>query len=114
MRGFCGYLLIGSLAAFAMGLVTVAGLSLAVGARPVAEPGQVIQHVDRTHKGDRLHQHTTLGTGHVPLPQKQPSTLLEGCEPAFSSLVAGRRDHSGRCIAEIAPKSGTMAGTMAG
>ena len=40
MRGFFGYLLIGSLAAFAMGLVTVAGLSLAVGARPVPSRGR--------------------------------------------------------------------------
>ena len=49
MRGFAGYLLIGSLAAVAMALTTVTGLDLAVGARPLAARGELIQHVDRTH-----------------------------------------------------------------
>ncbi len=111
MRGCSGYLLIGSLAAFAMALVTVAGLGLAVRAGPVAEPGQVIQHVDRTNKSDRLDPHTTFGTGRLPLRQKQPNTLLDGCEPAFSSLAtAGRGEHSGRCLAQLPSKAGTMAG----
>jgi hypothetical protein len=111
MRGFAGYLLIGGLAGLAMGLVAADGLGLAVGARPVAEPGQVIQHVDRTHKGDRLHLQTTFGRGRLQPAPKQPSVLLEGCEPPISSLAAaGRSDDSGRCLAEIPSKARTMAG----
>lgn len=109
MRGFAGYLLIGGLAAFAMGLVTAAGL--AVGARPVAEPGHVIQHVDRTHKADRLDLQTTFGRGRLQPAPKQPSRLPEGCEPPISSLAgAGRWDDSGRCLAAIPSRARTMAG----
>lgn len=102
MRSFAGYLLIGSLAVVAMGLVTVAGLGLAVGARPVTEPGQVIQYVDRAHKGDRLDRRATIDTRPMQPAQKQPSTLPDGCEPAFSSLAAAERsNYSGRCVAEF-------------
>ena len=97
MRAFAGYLLIGILAVAAMGLVTVAGLDLAVGARPMPEHGAVIQHVDRTNKGDRLDiQQTTIRSRSVP---KQRIALPEGCEPVFSPLVsADRGGISGRCI----------------
>jgi hypothetical protein len=111
MRGFFGYLLIGALAAMAMGLVAAAGIGLAVGARPVAEPGQVIQHIDRTHKGDRLDLQTTFGKGRLQPPPKRPSRLPEGCEAPISSLVAaGGWDDSGRCIAAIPSTTGTSAG----
>jgi len=96
MRAFMGYLLIGVLAVLAMGLVTVAGLGLAVGARPVPERGAIIQHVDRTHKGDRLDLPTTVGSRPVP---KQHMALPEGCEPLVSPLVsAGLPSTSGRCL----------------
>ena len=96
MRAFMGYLLIGALAVLAMGFVTVAGLDLAVGARPVVERGAIIQHVDRTHKGDRLDLPRTVGP---PPAVKQPIALPEGCEPTFSPLVlAGRPAISGRCV----------------
>jgi hypothetical protein len=88
MRAFMGYLLIGVLAVLAMGLVTVTGLGLAVGARPMPERGAIIQHVDRTHKGDRLDLPTTVGIRPVPKPQ---ITLPEGCEPVFSPLVSAER-----------------------
>ena len=97
MRGFAGYLLIGVLAALAMGLVTVAGVGLAVGARPMPERGAIIQHVDRTHKGDRLDLHRTVGNRPA---TNQPMAVLVGCEPAFSPLVASSRQNiSGRCVA---------------
>ena len=97
MRAFTGYILIGVPAALAMGVVTVAGLDLAVGARPMPERGAVIQHVDRTHKGNRLDLPTALGSrGLAP---KQPIPLPEGCEPSFSPLVsADRSSVTGHCV----------------
>lgn len=96
MRGIAGYLLIGVLAVLAMGLVTVAGLGLAVGARLMPERGAIIQHVDRTHKGDRLDLQSKFGSR--PL-TKQPMAVPVGCEPAFSPLVkAGHPKISGRCL----------------
>jgi hypothetical protein len=111
MRGFSGYLLIGGLAILAMGLVTVAGLGLAVGARPVAEPGQVIQHVDRTHKGDRLDLPTTVSTQPVRQAPEQPGVSPIGCESVFSSLAqAGRANYLGRCDAKYPIIPTEMAG----
>jgi hypothetical protein len=98
MRALFGYLSIGVLAVAAMGLVTVAGLGFAVGARPMAEKDAVIQHIDRTHKADRLDfQGTTVRSRSLP---KQQIALPEGCEPVFSPLVtAGRTANiSGRCL----------------
>ena len=96
MRGFMGYMLIGGLAVTAMGLVTVAGLGLAVGARPMPERGAVIQHVDRTHKGDRLDLRTRLGTRPA---YKEKAVVLVGCEPTFSPLVSPDSPKiPGRCI----------------
>jgi hypothetical protein len=97
MRALAGYVLIGVLAVAAMGLVTVAGLGFAVGARPVAENGAVIQHVDRTHKADRLDVHeTTVRSRSAP---KQQIALPEGCEPVFSPLVVTKQANiSGHCV----------------
>ena len=92
MRAFMGYLLIGVLAALSMALATVTGLGLSAGARPMPERGAIIQHVDRTHKGDRLDLPATVGAGPVP---KQQMTLPEGCEPVFSPLSTGRAEHFG-------------------
>jgi hypothetical protein len=108
MRGFAGYLLIGSFAVLAMGLATVAGL--AVGARPVTGPGQVIQYVDRTHKGDRLKLGATIGTRPMLPAHTQPAKMPVGCEPVFSPLAAsGRSNYSGRCVAAF-PIARTMGG----
>lgn len=96
MRALMGYMLIGFLAAAAMGLVTVAGLGFAVGARPMPS-GRIIQHVDRGHKGDRL-DISTRSTGPRPV-LRGPIAVPVGCEPIFSPLVsAGRLGISGRCI----------------
>jgi len=97
MRALPGYVLIGVLAVAAMGLVTVAGLGFAVGARPVAESGAVIQHIDRTHKADRLDIHaTTVRSRSAP---KAQIALPEGCEPVFSPLVVTKQaNSSGRCL----------------
>lgn len=97
MRGFMGYMLIGVLAVLAMGLVTIAGLGLAVGAWPVPERGAIIQHVDRRHKGDRLDLRTTLGSRPV---LKRKTVVPVGCEPAFSPLASPEWPNiSGRCVA---------------
>jgi len=96
MREFFGYLLIGLLAVAAMGLSTVAGLGITAGARPMPDTGAVIQHVDRTHKGDRLDMRGSIGTR--PMTKKEISTP-DGCEPMFSPLVApDQPKSSGRCI----------------
>lgn len=96
MRAVMGHPLFRGLVVLAMGLVIGTGLGLAVGARPVAEHGAIIQHVDRTHKGDRLDLPATVGMR--PLP-KQQMAVPEGCEPAFSPLVAaGKGGVTGRCI----------------
>ena len=110
MRDSAGYLLIGSFTVLAMSLATIAGLGLAVGARPVTKPGQVIQYVDRTHKGDRLDLHTTIDTRPLRPAQKQPAAMPPGCEPVFSTLAAsGYANYSGRCVAQL-PLHRTMAG----
>jgi hypothetical protein len=95
MRGFMGYLLIGCFAALAMSTVTLAGFSLAVGARPVTERGAIIQHVDRTHKGDRLDLPTRIGAR--PLTDTQPAVPV-GCDRVFSSLSPAPVNPAGRCV----------------
>jgi hypothetical protein len=110
MRGFAGYLLIGSLAALALGLAAIAGLGLSVGARPVAQPGQIIQYVDRTHKGDRLDIRGPVGSRAIEPVHQQPGKMPVGCEPAVSLLAASAHANDpGRCIAAF-PLARTMAG----
>jgi hypothetical protein len=95
MRDFAGYLLIGCLAAMATSAIAVAGFDLAVGARPVTEPGTVIQHVDRSQKGDRLDLPTRLGA--QPLAHKWPAVPF-GCDRVFSSLSSAPANPLGRCL----------------
>jgi hypothetical protein len=97
MRDFMGYATIGVLAVLAMALVTIAGLGLAVGARPVEDRGAIIQHVDRANKGDRLDVRRTLGTR----PQAPENTAIPvGCEPALSPLASPREARiASRCLA---------------
>ena len=98
MRGFARYLLIGGFAVLAMGLATVAGLT--VGAHPVTRPGQVIQYVDRTHKGDRLDLRTRVGIRPAPPVHKPPVKMPVGCDPVFSPLsTSARSNYSRRCLA---------------
>jgi hypothetical protein len=95
MRDFLGYVLIGTVAVLSMALVTIAGLGLTVGARPVVEGGAIVQHVDRTHKGDRLDLRKTVGLPALVPKPKAPVPI--GCEPEFSPLVAGAPSIPGRC-----------------
>jgi hypothetical protein len=98
MRAFSGYLAIGGLGVLAMSAVTIAGLGLAVGARPVVEGSIVVQHVDRTHKTDRLDVRK-ISSGR-PTPQRSLGVVPVGCEPAFSPLSSSAHTNfSGRCAA---------------
>jgi hypothetical protein len=101
MREFAGYLLIGCLAVMATGAVALAGLGYAVGARPADERIAIIQHVDRSNKGDRLD--LRLGTQRVPkttigiqTPAKSEPIPI-GCDPAFSPLNKGDANFPARC-----------------
>ncbi len=100
MRGIASYRLAGIAAVLAIGFVASVGLGvtlgLAVGARPVTEPGMITQFVDRTHKGDRLSLPTDVGARRAP---SAPEAMMIGCEPAYSSLLKpARGTSSGRCI----------------
>jgi hypothetical protein len=98
MRAFSGYLAIGGLGALAMSVVTIAGLSLAVGARPVIEGSIVVQHVDRTRKTDRLDIRKI--SGDRPTLKRNFGVMPVGCEPAFSPLsLPTHANFSGRCAA---------------
>lgn len=107
MRGFARYLEIGGLVLVATSLVVLAGFGVAVGARSVTDSGQMIQYVDRTHKGDRLDLHTTIrtkSTRPIQLMRTKPARMPVGCEPVFSPLAApGPSHYSGRCVAEFSP-----------
>ena len=95
MRTFLGYVTIGVLAVAAMSLATIAGLDLAVGARPLPERA-IIQHVDRTHKGDRLDSRTIKSGAR---PAVKNIAVPVGCEPVFSPLVSAESPQiSGRCV----------------
>jgi hypothetical protein len=97
MRGCMGYLAIGALATLAMGLVTIAGLGLAAGARPVPDRDVIIQHVDRTHKGDRLDLRDTSRRRSKP---PESTVVPLGCEPALSPLASPREARTAsRCLA---------------
>jgi hypothetical protein len=100
MRGLGIYLAAGILVVLAMDFVAPpAGLGLDVFAWPVAGRHVVVQHVDRTNKGDRLPPSTTVGTR--PLPKQDPPLLI-GCDPAYSPLSAeAHRNFPARCMSEI-------------
>lgn len=99
MRGYAVYLgagigVLGTLAVVAPHL----GLGWSVSARSVVPPGTAIQYVDRSHKGDRMTPAVTIVDKHPMRPQ--PSKVMEGCDPAFSSLSKGAgANYSGRCAA---------------
>lgn len=96
MRAFSGYLAIGGLGVFAMSAVTVAGVGLAVGARPTVKDNVVIQHVDRTHKTDRLDLQKI--SGDKSMPKRNFGVMPVGCDPAFSPLsFPAHANFAGRC-----------------
>jgi hypothetical protein len=96
MRDIAGYLLIGMSAALASSALTLAGLGFALSAQTsIVSP--IIQHVDRTHKGDRLDMHTTIDKRPI---KKTRNRIMVGCEPAFSaSSSSAHSNFSRRCIA---------------
>jgi hypothetical protein len=97
MRGIAGSLLIGMSAALASGALTLAGLGFALSAQPTSIVSPIIQHVDRTHKGDRLDMHTTIYKRPM---QKRRNRVMAGCDPAFSALSSSTHSNfSRRCVA---------------
>jgi hypothetical protein len=98
MRGLISYLVAGVLVVLALDFIAPPmGFRLPVKAWPVAQPGTVIQAVDRSHKGDRL----ALPAAHNKRPSMtKPGTVLIGCDPAFSPLSASAHaNFPGRCVA---------------
>lgn len=94
MRNFISSVLVAAAVALVLDAVVLpAGFSLAVTPKHSMDTDLSGQVVDRTRKGDRLQ---------VPLanrPISPPSTILVGCEPAFSSLSTGAHaNFAGRCL----------------
>ena len=65
------------------------GMGFDVFAWPAVKGDAIVQHVNRTNKGDRLLVPTA--TGRQLMPKQQP-LLLVGCDPRVQSAV-GRRTH---------------------
>ena len=94
MRNFISSILVAAAVALVLDAVVLpAGFSLAVTAKRSMDTDLSGQVVNRTRKGDRLQ---------VPLANRSispPSTILVGCEPAFSSLSTGAHaNFAGRCL----------------
>ena len=99
MRGISSYILASVAIALAWAFLTPPdGLKPALGSwssAPVLTEGPMtLQHVDRTHKGDRLKMPSNVGSRRAP---QIPAATLVGCEPSFSPLSASATT-AGRCI----------------
>lgn len=107
MRGIASYLVAGTLAVLALGMIVPASwLGLPVRARAVMESGSALQSVNRDAKSDRLVVPVTVigkkPSTTVDSQQQQapviPAKILEGCDPVFSPLSSGARaNQPGRC-----------------
>lgn len=109
MRGIFSYLVAGTLAVLALGMIVPSTwLGLSVGAWTVVEPGNTLQSVNRGSKSDRLVVPVTVvgksagdKSPSVDSRQQPPATpvkILEGCDPVFSPLSSGARANlPGRC-----------------
>ena len=97
MRGFSIYLAAGILVVLAMDMIAPpVGMGFDVFAWPAVKGDEIVQHVDRANKSDRLLVPTT--TGRQLMPKRQPPLLI-GCEPAFSPLSGGaRKSIAARCV----------------
>ena len=97
MRGFSMYLAAGILVVLAMDLIAPpVGMGFDVFAWPAVKGGAIVQHVNRTNKGDRLLVPTATGRQLTP---KQQPPLLIGCDPAYSPLSGGVRTNiAARCV----------------
>lgn len=99
MRGFAAYLVVGVLVALVLELFApAAGIGLTVNAWSIVPPGDKLQYVDRTHKGDRLNiSVTTVDKQQM---RRAPAKMLVGCDPVFSPLsAAASANFPGRCTA---------------
>jgi hypothetical protein len=96
MRGVASYLLAGILVVLALDMFAPpAGLGLSVNAWSVVPPGETLQYVDRSNKGDRLN---TAVTTVDKQPLRKPSKMMDGCDPVFSPLSASASaNFPGRC-----------------
>ena len=97
MRLLTSYATIGALVLLALDvLAPPVGLGLSVHAWSVVPPGNTLQTVDRSHKGDRLDiSVTTVEKRRV---RTSPPKMMIGCDPVFSPLSAGARaNYPGRC-----------------
>jgi hypothetical protein len=98
MRKLVLYLSAGFLALSAVELLGPAdGPGASVNARSVVPTGAALQHVDRTHKADRLKMHVTIIEKRDT--SKVRAKIIDGCDPAFSPLSRSAASHnfSGRC-----------------
>lgn len=99
MRGLASYLMAGVLVVLALDFIAPPiGLRLPVKAWPAAQPGAVIQSIDRSHKSDRLPLPASLNKRPS---MTKPATVLVGCDPAFSPLSTSAQANNfpGRCVA---------------
>ena len=108
MRGLSIYLAAGILVVLAIDFIAPpVGLGINALAWPASPRAALVQHVDRTHKGDRLPVPTAADKPSTPIRARPP---LIGCDPAFSSLAAVKRpSFPARCIAEM-PAARRVAG----
>lgn len=105
MRAIASYVLAAVLVVSGVELVVPADwIGLPVRARPVIEGGSTLQHVDRTHKSDRLSVPVSVigkspSTARDEAPLK-PAEILDGCDPVFSPLsTSAQANLPGRCAA---------------
>ena len=98
MRGFASYLVAAVLVVLALHVIAPrVELGLPVGAGPIGDHGPDTQHVNRSHKSDRLNAPAMIGKQQAP---SKPPVVLVGCDPVFSRLAASARaNFAGRCIA---------------
>ena len=102
MRRVISYSVAVCLWATAIGvLVPLFGFGLPFGASATVEPGGLIQSVNRTHKGNRLPVPVSAEKRQqTPAPTRTRPTVMAGCDPAFSHLVASAQaNFSSRCVA---------------
>ena len=94
MRGLAAFLG-GAFTVLAANLLAPAmGLDFAKHHPPDTTRDSMTQHVDRTHKGDRLDIRKNI----IVRQPNSPAPMLRGCEPAFSPLASPTNNSISRCI----------------
>src|SRR5262245_530446 len=64
-------------------LADVASFGLRIASKPMSRRGVTVQHVDRSHKADKL----SVSAAGTPRPKLGQPAVPSGCEPIFSPLV---------------------------